>query len=458
MLQTRKFHFIGIGGAGMSAIAKVLLEMGRPVSGSDLTRSESGHKLEQLGATVFTGHDRQNLGSADAIVISTAIPFDNPELVAAKEQGLPIYHRADMVAALMQERFGIAIAGAHGKTTTTSMLSWVLEHGNLDPTIIIGGELESIGGNSKLGNSKILVAEADESDGSFLKLAPDVAIVTNIENDHMDYYGTMENILCAFKEFLYKLPSDGLAVLCFDNEHIRELAADLDRPYVSYALDSAADYTAKITAIDGMFTTFSVYHHGIELGTVVNQVPGKHNVANALAAVIVGMHLGLSLTEAAKGLECFTGVKRRFQTKGKHNGVWVVDDYAHHPTEIKATLQAAKDTLPQRLICVFQPHRYTRTQLLQHEFGNAFAVVDLLILTDIYSAGEMPIPGINGETLKTEVNEQTGQTVVYIKDHTQISEYLLTVITPGDLVITMGAGNVYTVGEELVKRLTDTNK
>ncbi|MDF2500751.1 MAG: UDP-N-acetylmuramate--L-alanine ligase [Anaerosporomusa subterranea] len=439
----------------MSAIAKVLLEMGYQVTGSDLVKSESTRKLECLGAVVFAGHDRHHLDNAEAAIVSTAIPSVNPELIAAREKGIPVFHRADMVAALMEDRFGIAVAGAHGKTTTTSMISLVLEHGKLDPTIIIGGELEAIGGNSKLGKSQFVVAEADESDGSFIKLAPKIAVVTNIENDHMDYYGTMENILTAFRDFLHKLPTDGLAIVCFDNSYIRDMADGLGRPFISYAIDASADYTAKNITSEGLRTSFDVFHHETYLGTVTTQVPGRHNVANALAAIIVGLTLGLTLEEASKGLDVFSGVKRRFETKGRQAGVWVVDDYAHHPTEIATTLQAAKGTKPERLICVFQPHRYTRTQLLKKEFGAAFSAADLLILTDVYSAGEAPIQGVNGETLKQEVDRQTQQQVVYIESKDAIALYLAGVVKPGDMVITMGAGNVYTVGEELVKRLTD---
>lgn len=455
LLGIRKFHFIGIGGAGMSAIAKVLLEMGCQVSGSDLVKSESARKLEYLGAVVFAGHDRQYLGDAEAVVVSTAIPSINPELVAAHAKGIPVYHRSDIVAALMQDRFGVAVAGAHGKTTTTSMISLVLEHGNLDPTIIIGGELEAIGGNSKLGKSQYVVAEADESDGSFIKLAPKIAVVTNIENDHMDYYGTMENIFIAFQDFLHKLPADGLAILCYDNNNIQSITTGLERPFVSYAIDASADYTARNITAEGLRTSFDVFHHEVRLGTITTQVPGKHNVLNALAAVIVGLTLGLTLEQASKGLNVFSGAKRRFETKGREAGVWIVDDYAHHPTEIATTLQAAKGTKPHRLICVFQPHRYTRTNLLKKEFGAAFGAADLLILTEVYSAGETPIPGVNGEVLKQEVQYQTKQQVVYIENKDDIPLYLADVVQPGDLVITMGAGNVYTVGEDLVKRLTD---
>jgi UDP-N-acetylmuramate--alanine ligase len=354
----------------------------------------------------------------------------------------------------MSKRQGIAVAGAHGKTTTTSMIALMLEKSGIDPTIIIGGELESIGGSAKLGHGSFLVAEADESDGSFLKLSPHIAVVTNIENDHMDYYKTMDNILRTFDDFLHKLdPEDGLAVLCFDNAYVRDMASRIDRRYVSYALENHADYIARNIKSDGPVTIFDVYYRDELLGTARISVPGMHNVANALASVAVGFEVGLSFSQIAEGLSQFQGAKRRFQSKGRVNGVWVVDDYAHHPTEITTTLLGARQTDPKRLICVFQPHRYTRTQFLRQEFGSAFAPADMLILTDIYSAGEHPIPGISGETLKDEVERQTNQRVTYIPDKDKIARYLAEIVEPGDLVMTMGAGNIYLSGEELVEKL-----
>lgn len=455
MLNTiKKFHFIGIGGSGMSAIAKVLLDMGYAVTGSDAQKSAVTVKLEQAGAMVHIGHNYENIGDTQAIVVSTAIPETNPEVKAAHDKGIPVYHRADMLAFLMSKRQGIAVAGAHGKTTTTSMIALMLEKSGLDPTIVIGGELESIGGSAKLGHGRYLVAEADESDGSFLKLSPQIAVVTNIENDHMDYYKTMDNILRTFDQFLNKLePVDGLAVLCFDNAYVRNIAAKLGRRYVSYALDHEADYTARDIKSDGPVTVFDVYHHNEPLGTVRICVPGMHNVSNALAAVAVGVEAGLSFTQITEGLSMFQGAKRRFQSKGRVNGIWVVDDYAHHPTEITTTLLGARQTEPKRLICVFQPHRYTRTKFLCREFGSAFTPADLLILTDIYSAGEQPIPGVSGESIKDEVERQTNQRVTYIPDKNKIARYLAEIVEPGDLIMTMGAGNIYQTGEELVEKL-----
>ena len=451
-----RIHFVGIGGAGMSAIAKVLLEKGHNVSGSDISKSEVIRRLEQLGAKVFIGHHSDHIAGAQAIVVSTAIAEDNPEVMAAREQGLKVFHRADIVAALMDDSQGIAVAGAHGKTTTTSMIALMLEKAGLDPTIIIGGELDYLNGNAKLGQGQYLVAEADESDCSFLKLSPHIAVVTNIENDHMDYYGTMENILCAFTDFLKRLQvSTGLAVLCFDNANVRNIAADLGRKFISYAVDSDADYMAKEFMVRGTATFYKVYHRETLLGSIELQVPGRHNVANSLAAVAVGLYIGLEFDQIAEILASFRGVKRRFQTKGRVDGVWVVDDYAHHPTEIMTTLSAARDTNPKRLICVFQPHRYSRTQFLREEFGEAFVGADQVILTDIYSAGEQPIPGISGEVIKTSVEEHTDQKVTYIPDKANIARYLSQIVEPGDLVITMGAGDIYQSGEALVEKLLE---
>ena len=438
----------------MSAIAKVLLEMGYTISGSDLTKSETTNKLENMGAKIFVGHHGDNILNAQAIVVSTAIPQTNPEVEMAKEKDIPVYHRSDMIAQLMERYQGIAIAGAHGKTTTTAMVAVMLEHAGIDPTVIIGGEVDYLHGSAKLGTSKYLVAEADESDGSFLKYSPQIAVVTNIENDHMDFYKTMENILITFKKFLHNLPREtGLGILCFDNAHIRDLAIHLDRTYISYAIEHDAQYMARNLRTQGAVTTYDVYQEENLLGTIKINVPGKHNVANSLAAVIIGLHIGLTFAEIGEGLSQFNGAKRRFQTKARINGVWIIDDYAHHPTEIATTLLAARQTEPKRLICIFQPHRYSRTQFLRDEFGRAFSSCDLLIMTDIYGAGEEPIPGITGETLKEEVQRQTGMQAIYIPDKNKIARYLSEIVEQGDLVMTMGAGNIYQTGEELVELL-----
>lgn len=434
----------------MSAIAEVMLDKGYEISGSDLSDSEVVKKLRSKGAVIYKGHNASNVEGKEAIVLSSAIHQDNPELVQAKKLGLKIFHRSDILAYLLNAVKGIAVAGAHGKTTTSSMISVVLEHAKVDPTIIIGGFVDYLDGNAKLGKSDYLVAEADESDGSFLKFYPHISVVTNIEDDHMDHYGSMENIIKAFVQFIQNLDKEnGLAVLCFDNENIRNIAPKVDRKYISYALEHEADYTATDIMTDGPHTTFSVVYKGENLGKVTVNVPGRHNVLNALATIAVCRQLGLSMQEIADGFTAFVGTKRRFQTKFRNNDVWIVDDYAHHPTEIQTTIKAAKQTKPNRLVVAFQPHRYTRTQLLREEFGSCFKGADVLILTDIYAASEDPIPGISGKTIVDEVKKQTGVDAVYIEKLTDIAPWLKNHTQKGDLIITMGAGNIYTVGETL---------
>ena len=450
----RKLHFVGIGGVGMSAIAEVMLDKGYEISGSDLSDSEVVQKLRAKGATVYKGHDSTNVEGKDAIVLSSAIHQDNPELVQAKKLGLKIFHRSDILAFLLNAVKGIAVAGAHGKTTTSSMISVVLERAGIDPTILIGGFVDYLNGNAKLGKSDYLVAEADESDGSFLKFYPHIAVVTNIEDDHMDHYGSMENIIKAFVQFIQNLDKEnGLAVLCFDNENIRNITKQIDRQYISYALEHEADYTATDIVTDGPQTTFTVVYKGEKLGAVTLNIPGRHNVLNALATIAVCHKLGLSIKTIAEGFTVFSGTKRRFQTKFRNEDVWIVDDYAHHPTEIQTTIKAAKQTEPKRLIVAFQPHRYTRTQLLRKEFGSCFKGADMLILTDIYAASEKPIPGISGKTIVEEVKMQTGVDAVYIEKLADIAPWLEKNKQKGDLIITMGAGNIYTVGETLADEL-----
>ncbi|MBO5589611.1 MAG: UDP-N-acetylmuramate--L-alanine ligase [Anaerovibrio sp.] len=449
----KKVHFVGIGGAGMSALAKILVEKGYSVSGSDVKESVMTGILRDLGAKVFIGQRAENVQDTEAIVVSSAIRENNPEVVEAKRLGLKRLHRSDVNAFLINNSKGIAVAGAHGKTTTTSMLGVSLDYEGVSPSIIIGGEVDYLGSNAKLGKSDYLVSEADESDGTFLKYYPYIGIVTNVENDHMDHYGTMENIIKAFTQFLNQIREDGWGVVCFDNENIRNIVKNVNRKIVSYAIDHEADYVAANIKADASGTSFDVIHKGENLGTVKLNVPGRHNVLNAMACVVTGITLGQSVAQMAEGLTMFNGAKRRFQTKGKAQGVWVVDDYAHHPTEIATTLKAARQTQPKRLVCAFQPHRYSRTQLLQKEYGSCFRDADLLVLTDVYSAGEDPIPGIDGELLVKEVAEQTGQKTVYIKDKKEIAAYLKSIAQEGDLIMTMGAGDIVKCGEELVELL-----
>ena len=450
----QNIHFVGIGGAGMSPLAKILLLLGYNVSGSDQGTSPIIEELVRFGARVWTdGQRAENVRGADAIVVSTAIPYDNPEVIAAWDLRIPKLHRSDINAALVNEYDGIAVAGSHGKTTTTSMIGVTLDRVGVSPTIIVGGEVPDLGTNAKLGTSRYLVSEADESDGSFLKLRPHVAVVTNVEDDHMDHYGTMEKIIDAFRTFIEQVDEDGTAILCFENEILRKLAAETKRRVISYAIDTEADYRAADIEAHGSIISFTVFERGAELGRISLNIPGRHNVLNALACIAVARLADVSFAQIQDALAGFHGAKRRFQTKGKERGIWVVDDYAHHPTEIAVTLTAARATNPKRLICVFQPHRYSRTNLLRTEFGACFAAADLLLLTDVYAAGEAPIPGVSGETLMEEVAKQTGQDAVYLPERADLERYLAQHVRAGDLVITMGAGNIMEVGETLVEQL-----
>ena len=448
------FHFVGLGGVGMCALARILIEKGITVSGSDVSDSAVLQELRNKGAAVFIGHKRENINNADVLVVSSAIGMDNPELQEAKSRDLPIFHRSDVLAAIFKWGKGIAVAGAHGKSTTSAMIGQIFHVAKMDPTIVLGGFTDYLKGNSCLGHGEHIIAEADESDGSFLKFYPKIAVVTNIEDDHMDHYGSMENIIKAFIQFVQNLDKEtGLAVLCFDNENIRNIADKVDRKYISYALDHDADYMAKDIKIDGPHTSFTVIYKGEVLGDVALNIPGKHNVLNALATIAVCHHMGLSIEEITEGFKVFSGTKRRFQTKFRNENVWIVDDYAHHPTEIQTTIKAAKQTNPKRLIVAFQPHRYSRTQLLQKEFGSCFVGADVLVLTDIYAASEDPIEGISGKTIVDEVKKQTGVDAVYIEKLEDIAPWLKENIQAGDLIITMGAGNIYTVGENLAQSL-----
>ena len=450
-----KVHFIGIGGAGMSALARILIDKGYTVSGSDMKESPIVEQLRAKGAVIFKGHSAENVNGVEAIVVSTAIPETNPEVVAAKEKGIKRLHRSDVNAFLLNGAKGIAVAGAHGKTTTTSMTGVVLDSAGVSPTIIIGGEVDYLGGNARLGKGEYLVSEADESDGSFLKLKPHIAVVTNVEDDHMDHYGSMDNIRKAFKEFIENIDQEtGCAVLCFDNENIRNIAAAVDRHIISYAIDHEADYNAVEIRPQGSGISFGVTYRGELLGRIALNIPGRHNVLNALAVVAVSRLVGVDFEKIVAGFTLFNGAKRRFETKGRKNGVWVVDDYAHHPTEIASTLVAARQTAPKRLICAFQPHRFTRTQLLAKEFGSCFKEADLLLLTDVYSAGEAPITGVDGHLIEKEVLAATGCQAIYVEKRENIAKELAKIVKDGDLVITMGAGDIYLTGPELLEKLS----
>lgn len=451
----KKLHFIGIGGVGMSALAHILLERGWRVSGSDLHDTPITRQLAAAGAEICTGHKAENVidKSVDAIVVSTAIRPDNPEVLAAEKLGIRKLHRSDINAFLLNSAKGIAVAGAHGKTTTTSMLGVALTAAGVDPTVIVGGVVRDFGSNARLGKSDVLVTEADESDGSFLKLRPHIAVVTNVEDDHLDYYGTVEKIQAAFKEFMETVDEKtGSVVVCFDNEAARKIAGQVSRSVISYGIENG-DYRANNISTEANETTFIVSYKGETLGQAKLLIPGLHNVRNALATIAVARALGVSFEAAAAGLMNFHGAKRRFETKGRVKGVWIVDDYAHHPTEIASTIAAARQTKPGRLVVAFQPHRYSRTQLLAQEFGDAFKGADVLLLTGIYSAGEDPIEGVTGRTIYDAVVAQTGREPVYVEERADVAAKLAEIVKPGDLVMTMGAGDIVKSGEELLKLL-----
>ncbi len=459
LANLHNIHFIGIGGAGMSAIAYVLIKRGYDVSGSDLNAGHMSAHLAQEGAMVYMGHAACQVDDAEAVVISTAIHADNPELLAAQKRNIPVLHRSDVLAAIMNAADGVAVAGAHGKTTTSAMISCIAAEGGVDPTVIIGGEVSSLGGNARNGAGRFVVAEADESDGSFLKLQPYLAVVTNIEDDHLDHYGTEENIYQAFKQFVGNIKEGGKAVLCFDNPKVRRLAAETAGTVITYGVEGeGADYTAKNIAYGVSGTSYDLYYNGEYLTRVELAVPGRHNVLNSMGAFAAAREMGIEVASILASLKKFGGAKRRFETKGKAGGVWVVDDYAHHPTEIGVTLKAARQTQPRRLLCVFQPHRYTRTKLLFDEFCQCFADCDELILTDIYAASENPIPGVSSMQLAEGIKAATGQNVLYIGKLVKAEEYLEREVQPGDLVMTIGAGDVFKIGEELVRELERSAK
>lgn len=450
-----RIHFIGIGGTGMSGIAKILMNLGYEVSGSDLKESEAVHRLKDTGAKVHIGHRASNVSGADLVVFSSAIPSTNPEYIKAMESKIPIVHRADMLSLLMAPKKGIAISGAHGKTTTTSMISLLLEKNGFDPTVIIGGELNDIGGNATLGKGDYLVAEADESDGSFLKLKPYVAVVTNIENDHMDYYKNMENMRNAFTRFVNNIKNGGFAILCTDNDNVRQIVKNIDKEYYTYGINYQADYMAKNIVVNGMKTSFDIYFKGENLGSMELNVPGMHNIYNATAAVAVGDRLGIEFKDMAEVLMTFRGVQRRFQILADVNNIKVIDDYGHHPTEIKATLKAARLCKPRKIYAIFQPHRYTRTKLLVEEFGRAFEDADEVIVTKIYSAGESPIPGVSSQLICDAIR-RNGKSFTYIENKEDIPEFIVKKLEPGDFAITIGAGDICNIAFSIADMLEKT--
>jgi UDP-N-acetylmuramate--alanine ligase len=448
--KIQRIHFVGIGGAGMSGIAEVLINLGYKVSGSDLKESEVTQRLKSLGAVIHIGHLAKNMEGAHVVVTSTAVDTENPEVVAARSQGIPVIPRIEMLAEIARLKYTIAIAGTHGKTTTTSMVAAVLQAGGLDPTVIVGGRLKHLNSGARMGQGDYLVAEADESDGSFLKLSPALSVITNIDNDHLDYYHTFDKICEAFVLYANKVPFYGCVIACIDDPHVRAQLPKMTRRLVTYGLHPAAKYCAKNVRADSTSTSFEVWESGRSLGEIRLLVPGRHNVLNALAAVIIGQELGIPFNQIAVGLGGFEGVGRRMEMKGDVNGITVIDDYGHHPTEVRATLSALKERYPERrLVVVFQPHRYSRTQSLFKEFSESFQDADVVYLMDIYPAGEKPLPGVTSDLIlkPLQKSHRSAKALPASLSPDQFREQLAS----GDVVLTLGAGDVWKFGEQLVQ-------
>ena len=455
--KNKHIHFVGIGGIGMSGIAELLLNLGYAVSGSDLRESDITRRLAGLGGQIHIGHRGEWIKGADVVVTSTAVKGDNPEVLAASQGQIPIIRRAEMLAELMRlKRFGIAVAGSHGKTTTTSMVGWVLAQAGLDPTVVIGGQVNSLGTNAKLGQGEFLVAEADESDGSFLHLSPVVEVVTNIDLEHLDFYRDIDQIKEVFLEFINKIPFYGAAVICLDDPDVADLLPRIKKRLITYGMSAQAQIRAREIVTDGLSTRFEVYHGGEHLGRIVLPLAGIHNVYNTLAAVGVGLELDVPFQVIADAMATFSGVQRRLQIKGEIEGITVVDDYGHHPTEIRATLSAMRAAWPKRrLVVLFQPHRYSRTHGLLREFSTAFYEADLLYVTEIYPAGEAPIEGVSAAAL-VDSSQAHGHTQAFLAQELQeIAPLVLPLLETGDVVLSLGAGNIWRAGEQILKGLQE---
>ena len=452
-LKIKKIYMVGIGGTGMSGIAEVLLNLGYEVAGSDLGQGPVVQRLIGLGATIAHGHSADNLEEAQVVVRSSAIALDNPELVKAHELNIPIIPRAEMLAELMRLKTGIAVAGTHGKTTTTSFLATMFKEADLDPTVIIGGILNACGSNAMLGKGEYLIAEADESDGSFLCLFPIMNVVTNIDADHLDFYADLEDVKNTFVQFMNSIPFYGLNVVCGDDPNVRAVLPRIKRPVLTYGIGSENDLRAEVLSCE-YGSKFRVFLHDEPWGELSLAQPGRHNILNALGSIGVAMESGVPKEAIVRGLSTFGGVGRRFERKGERDGVLVIDDYGHHPTEIRATLQTARECFPgRRLVVAFQPHRFSRTKALFGEFCNAFADADRLLLTEIYPASETPIPGVNGLNLARAIKQVSKTEVSFFEDFGAMSTALPGILEPGDVLLTIGAGTIWTVGTGYLKQL-----
>jgi UDP-N-acetylmuramate--alanine ligase len=452
-LKKYHIHFVGIGGIGMSGIAELLLNLGYKVSGSDVKSSDITDRLKELGGAIFKGHAAENIKGADVVVVSSAIDPDNPEVQAAGQSSIPVIPRAEMLAELMRLKYSIAIAGAHGKTSTTSIVASVLAEGGLDPTVVIGGKLKSIGSNAVLGEGDFIVAEADESDGSFLKFSPTIAVVTNIDKEHLDFYADLDAIKTVFLSFLDRIPFYGLAVLCLDNEPIQELIPRMKKRYTTYGMSSQADFQIRDVEFGQQKSRFNVYHRGNKMGMIDLNLPGIHNVYNATASIAVGVELNIAFDQIKRALETVEGVQRRLEIKGESNGVTVIDDYGHHPTEIKVTLETIEENWPdRRKVVVFQPHRYSRTRALFDEFSRAFYQSDVLVVLPIYAASEKKIEGVTSQNLCEAIKAHGHKEVIHTDGFKAALSHLKQTLQPGDVLLTLGAGDVWKVGERFLNR------
>ncbi len=451
--HARHIYFVGIGGSGMSGIAEVLLNLGYAVWGSDLHQGGSVARLRKLGARIRIGHQADSVEGADVVVISSAVRDDNVEVVEARRRGIPVIPRAEMLGELMRMKYGIAIAGSHGKTSTTSMVAQVLSHSGMDPTIVIGGRLGILDSNARLGKGELMVVEADESDGSFLKLSPTLAVVTSIDREHLDHFGSLEGLQDAFVGFLNKVPFYGTGIVCLDEPNIQNILPRLERRVTTYGMATQADLMAANPEVKGFTSTYEAIYHGEKLGKVRLQVPGRHSIYNSLATLAVGLDLEVPFETIAQHLSEFEGADRRFQIKGAVAGITVVDDYGHHPTEIRTTLDAVRDGWDGRIVVVFQPHRYTRVRDLREEFECSFYQADVLLITDIYPAGEAPLEGVDADSLAQGIIAHGHRDVVRVPRVEDVPVALCERVQAGDLVITLGAGNVTSVGDRLLEQL-----
>ncbi|MEE2710433.1 MAG: UDP-N-acetylmuramate--L-alanine ligase [Gemmatimonadota bacterium] len=450
--RVKRFHLVGIGGIGMSGLAEILIRLGYDVSGSDICESQLTNRLAEMGGTIYRGHDKHHVADTDVLVYSAAIHNDNPEVVEARSKGILVLSRGDLLAAMVRQGTGIAVAGTHGKSTTTGMIGVMFLDCDLDPTLIVGAVVPTIGSNVRIGEGVHVIVEADEYNRSFLQLSPDIAVLTSIDADHLEYYGSQDAIDTAFLSFVHALPSHRPVIACNDDPGVCRLLPDVRRETITYGIESAADVRATEIILDGYTSSSTIIIGGIEAGRLILKRPGIYHISNALAAIATGNHLGLSWEEMRKSLTEFEGLKRRFEVKGEKNGITVIDDYAHHPVEVSALLRGATAG-DSRIVAVFQPHLYSRTKLFAEDFGAALALADVVVLTDVFPSREKPVPGVTGELIHQAVRDQGNSDVFYVGDKHQLADFVSDKLQPGDTVLTIGAGDITDVGNQILERI-----